>query len=140
MQPEPLTNDNWKKIVNHPASHQRGWPTFSFPLPPPPPINLNAQISHVVSPVQSSHDGKRLKIDVSQPVLDNRKVVASPSSPSTKSSKSVSSRLHIKYDCSHVINAIHPRGSNQARATPEKSRGDNNEKRKYASHNNKYGF
>jgi hypothetical protein len=141
MQPEPPANDGWQEIVNQPASHHHGWPTISFPLPPPPPpINPNAQISHVVSPVQSSHASKRLKTGVPQPVLDNRKATASPSSPSTESSKSVSSRLHLKHDCSHVINAIQPQGSNQPRATPEKSRGDNSEKRKYASHSNKYGF
>jgi len=62
-----------------------------------------------------------------------------PPSPSIKSSKYLSSRLHLKDECSHVINEIQPQGSNQPKATPEKSRGDNNEKRKYASHNNKYG-
>jgi hypothetical protein len=84
MQPEPPANDGWKEIVNQPTSHL-SWLAhclISLP-PPPPPINPNAQISHVVSPVQSSHASKRLKTDIPQPVLDNGKEVASPSSPST---------------------------------------------------------
>jgi hypothetical protein len=59
---------------------------MSFPLPPP--VNTNVQIFHVVSPVQSSHASKRLKIDIPQPMQDKRKTFASPSSPSTYSSKS----------------------------------------------------
>jgi hypothetical protein len=91
IQPEPPTNDGWQEIFNQPTSHHHGWPIVSLALPPPPPpINLNAQIPHVVSPVQSLHASKRLKIDVPQPVLDNGKAVASPSSPSTDSSESVS--------------------------------------------------
>jgi hypothetical protein len=70
------------------VSHHRGWPNLS--LPPPPPVNPNVQIAPVHSPVQSSHDSKRLKMDVSH-VKDKGKVVSSPSSPSNDSSKSVSS-------------------------------------------------
>jgi hypothetical protein len=95
----------------------------------PPPVNPNAQISHVVSPVQSSHANKKLKTDIPQPVQDKGKAVASPSSSSKESSKSVSSRLHLKDDFSHVINAIQPQGSNQPKAATEKSREDNSEKR-----------
>jgi hypothetical protein len=71
---------------------------------------------------------------------DKGKAVASPSSPSDDSSKSVSSRMHLKDDCSHVISEIQPQGSNQPRATSGKSKGDNSEKRKIASQSGKYGF
>jgi hypothetical protein len=137
MQPEVPANDGWKEIVNPVVSHHRGWPNLS--LPPPPPVNPNVQISPVHSPVQSSHASKRLKTDVPH-VQDKGKVVASPSSPSNDSSKSVSSRMHLKDDCSHVISEIQPQGSNQPRATSGKSKGDNSDKRKIASQSGKYGF
>jgi hypothetical protein len=41
-------------------------------------------------------------------VQDKGKVVASPSSPSNDSSKFMSSRMHMKDDCSHVISEIQP--------------------------------
>jgi hypothetical protein len=44
-------------------------------------------------------------------VQDKGKVVASPSSPSSDSAKSVSSRMHLRDDCSHVISEIKPQGS-----------------------------
>ena len=71
---------------------------------------------------------------------DKDKADASPSSPSNDSSKSVSSRIHLKDDCSHVISEIQPQGSNQPRATFGKSKGDNNDKRKIVSQSAKYGF
>jgi hypothetical protein len=52
----------------------------------------------------------------------------------------MSSDLHLKDECSHVIRAIQAQGSNQPRDTQENSNGDNNEKRKYASQRSKYGF
>jgi hypothetical protein len=72
-------------------------------LPLPPHVNSNVQIARAISPAQTSHASK------------TGKEVASPSSPSTNSSKLVSSRLHLKDDCSHVINKIQPQGSNQPR-------------------------
>jgi hypothetical protein len=63
---------------------------------------------------------KDKKLDIRQLVQDKGKGMASPSSPSIESSKYVSSRLHLKYDFSHVINQIQPQGSNQPRATLEK--------------------
>jgi hypothetical protein len=110
MQPEVPANDGWQEIVHQSVSHHRGGPTVSFPLPPP--VNSNAQISHVVSSIQSSHANKRLKTYIPQPVQDKGKETASPSSPSTESSKYVSSRLHLKDDFSHVISEIQPQGSN----------------------------
>jgi len=118
MQPEVPASDGWKEIVHQPISHHRGWPTVSLPLKPL--INPKVQISPVVSPVQSSHTSKRLKTDIPQLVQEKGKTTTSPSSPSIESAKSVSSRLHLKDDCSHVINKIQPQGSNQ-RGLPKKS-------------------
>jgi hypothetical protein len=140
MQPEPPANDGWQEIVHQPVVHHHGWPTASFPLPPPPPPkNPISQADHVVSPVQSSHASKRLKNDVPKPMQDKGKGVATPSKSSKESSESVSSRLHLKDDCSHVISAVQPQGSNQPKAATERSKEDNSEKRPNASHS-KYGF
>jgi hypothetical protein len=138
LQPKVPANDGWKEIFHQPVSHHRSWPTMSLPIPPL--INPNVQISPSVSPVQSSHTSKRLKTDIPQPVQDKGKATSTPSIPSTESSKSVSSCLHLKDDCSHVISEMQPQRSNQPNATQEKSVGDNSEKRKYASQRNKYGF
>ena len=131
LQPEVPANDGWKEIVNPTVSHRRGWP--NMPLPLPPPVNPNVQIVRVDSPIQSSHASKRLKTDIPQPMQDKGKVVASPSSPSSDSSKSMSSCMHLKDDCSHVISEIHPQGSNQPHANSGKSKGDNSGKRKISS-------
>jgi hypothetical protein len=137
LQAEVPANDGWKEIVNPAVSHHCGWPNLS--LPPPPPVNPNVQIAPIDSPVQSSHASKRLKTNI--PLMqDKGKAVASHSSPSNDSSKSVFSRMHLKDDCSHVISEIQPQGSNQPRATSGKSKGDNSDKRKIASQSGKYGF
>jgi hypothetical protein len=109
-------------------------------LPLPPLVNPNVHISPVDSPVQSSHDSKRLKDDIPQLVQDKGKIIVSPSYPSNDSSKSVSSRMHLKDDYSHAIIEIHPQGSNQPQATFEKLKGNNSEKRKISSQSGKYGF
>jgi hypothetical protein len=80
------------------------------------------------------------KIDIPQPVQDKGKAVASPSSPSNDSSKSLSCHMHLKDDCSHVIREIQPQGSKLPHATSENSKGNNNEKGKIASQSGKYGF
>jgi hypothetical protein len=72
-------------------------------------------------------------------MLDKGKIVATHSNSCKGSAKSVSSRLHIKDDCYHVISAVQPKGSNQLKATIENSKGDSSEKRPNASHS-KYGF
>jgi hypothetical protein len=128
MQPEVSSTDGWQEISNLVVSHHLGWPNSS--LPPPPPVNPNVQISLMHSPVQSSHASKMLKTDVPH-VQYKIKVVSSPSSPSNDSSKYVSSCMHVKDDFSHVISEIQPQGSNQPRATSRKSKGDNNDKRKF---------
>jgi hypothetical protein len=71
---------------------------------------------------------------------DKGKFVASPSYPSNDSSKSMSSHMHLKDDCSHVISEIQPQGSNQPRATSVKSKGNSSDKRKIVSQSGKYGF
>jgi hypothetical protein len=55
---------------------------------------------------------------------DKGKVVAAPSSPSSDSAKSVSSHMHLRDDCSHVISEIKPQGSTQPKANSRKSKGD----------------
>jgi hypothetical protein len=75
MQPEPPVNDGWQEIVHQYVAHHQVWPTMSLPLPPPPmPKNPNAQVDHVVSPVQYCHASKRIKTDVPKPGLDKGKI------------------------------------------------------------------
>jgi hypothetical protein len=73
-------------------------------------------------------------------VHDKGKVVAAPSSPSSDSAKSVSSRMHLRDDFSHVISEIKPQGSTQPKANLGKSKGDRRKKGKIASQSGKYGF
>jgi hypothetical protein len=131
-------NDGWHEIVHPTVSHHHGWPKFSLP-PPPPPVNPNAQISPTHSLVQSSHANKRLKTKVHH-VHDKGKADVTPSSPSSDSTKSVSSRMRLRDDCSRVISEIEPQGSTQPKAISGKSKGDNNEKGIFASQSGKYGF
>jgi hypothetical protein len=72
--------------------------------------------------------------------LIKEKPCAAPSSPSNGSNKSVSSRMHLRDDCSHVINEIKPKGSAHPKANSGKSRGDNNNQGRVASQTGKYGF
>jgi hypothetical protein len=71
---------------------------------------------------------------------DKGKFVVAPSSPSRDSTKSVSSCMHLRDDCSHVISEIKPKVSTQPKANSEKSKGDSNNKGKIASQSGKYGF
>jgi hypothetical protein len=68
------------------------------------------------------------------------KTIVSPSSPSNVSDKSVSSQMHLRDDCSHVINDIRHKGSAQPKENLEKSKGDNNNQGKITSQSGKYGF
>jgi hypothetical protein len=83
-----------------------------FP-PPPPPFNPNTQIDRVTSPVQSSHASKRLKTAIPELEIDKGKGVANLSKSSKDSSKSMSSHVHLKDSCSHVISEIQPQDSIQ---------------------------
>jgi hypothetical protein len=71
---------------------------------------------------------------------DKGKSIASPSSPSSDSTKLVSSRMHFRDDCSHVISEIKPQGSTQPKANSGNSKGDSRNKGKIASQSGKYGF
>jgi hypothetical protein len=137
LQPEVPKNDGWQEIVHPTVSQHRGWPNLS--LPAPPPINQIVQAAPVHSPVQSSHASKRLKTEAHH-APDKGKAIAAPSSPSNGSDKSVSSQMHLRDDCSHVINEIRPKGSAQPKENSERSKGDNNNKGKIASQSGKYGF
>jgi hypothetical protein len=137
LKPEVLENDRWQEIVHLAVSQHCGWPNLS--LPAPSPINQIVQAAPVHSPVHSSHASKRLKTE-SHHAPDKGKSIASPSSPSNGSDKSVSSRIHLRDDCSHVISEIRPKGSAQPKANSERSKGDINNKGKIASQSGKYGF
>jgi hypothetical protein len=91
------------------------------------------------SPVQSTHASKWFNTNVPH-VQDKGKAPTSPSSPSNDSSKSVSSCMNLKDDCSHVISEINPQGSNQPKSISGKSKGENNDRRKISSQSGKYGF
>jgi hypothetical protein len=70
--------------------------------------------------------------------------VANPSKYSKHSFEFVSSHIHIKDDCSHVISEIHSQGSHQWKVVAEDksemgSKGGSSGKRQNVSHN-KYGF
>jgi hypothetical protein len=138
LQPEVPENDGWQEIVHPTVSQHRGWPNLSLPAPPPP-VNQIVQAAPAHSPVQSSHARKRLKTEAHH-APDKGKVVVAPSSPSNDSAKSVSSCMHLRDDCSHVISEIRPKGSTQPKENSEKSKGDNNNKGKIASQSGKYGF
>jgi hypothetical protein len=108
LQLEVLENDGWKEIVHPTISQHRGRPNLS--LPAPPPINQIVQDALVHSPIQSSHASKMLKTEAHH-ALDKGKDTIAPSSPSNDFDKSVSSRMHLRDDCSHVISDIRPKGS-----------------------------
>jgi hypothetical protein len=130
-------NDRWQDIVHLIVSQHHGWPNLS--LPSPLPINQISQDAPFHSLVQSSHSRKRLKIEASH-APDKGKGTTAPSSLSNGSDKFVSSGMHLRDDCSHVINEIRPKGSAQPKENSEKSKGDNNNQGKIASQSGKYGF
>jgi hypothetical protein len=138
LQPKVPENDGWQEIVHPTVSQHCGWPNLSLPGPPPP-FNPIVQISPTHSPVRSFHTSKRVKTETHH-AHDKGKFVAAPSSPSSDSAKSVSSRMHLRDDCSHVISEIKSKGFTQPKANSEKSKGDNNNKGKIASQSGKYGF
>jgi hypothetical protein len=138
LQPEVPENDGWQEIVHQAVSHHRGWTNLSLP-PPPPLVNPNVQITLAHSPVHSSHASKQLKTEAHH-VHDQGKVVAAPSSPSSDSTKSISSYIHLRDDRSHVISEIKPQGSTQPKAISRKSKGEISDKGRIASQSGKYGF
>jgi hypothetical protein len=68
------------------------------------------------------------------------KTKVNPLSPSSDSTKSMSSCMHLRDDFSHVISEIKPQGSTQPKANSRKSKGDNSDRRRIASQSGKYGF
>jgi hypothetical protein len=108
-------------------------------FPAPPPLNPIVQPAPNHFPVKSSHASKGLKTDAHH-ALDKGKSIAAPSSPSNDFDKSVSSRMHLGDNCSHVINEIRPKGSAQPKENLGKSRGDNNNQGRIPSQTEKYGF
>jgi hypothetical protein len=137
LQPEVPENDGWKDIFHPTVSQHHGWPNLS--LPTPPPVNQIVQDALVHSPVQSSHARKRLKTEAHH-ASDKGKAIVAPSSPSNDSAKSVSSRMHLRDDCSHVISEIRPKGSIKPKENSKRSKGDSSNKGKIASQSGKYGF
>jgi hypothetical protein len=125
-----LKNDGWQEIFHSTVSQHCGWPNLS--LPSPPPMNPIVQDAPDHSPVQSSHASKRLKTEAHH-ALDKEKSIATPSSPSNGSDKSMSSQMYLRENCSHVISEIRPKSSAQPKANSGKSRGDNNNQGKVAS-------
>jgi hypothetical protein len=79
-----------------------------------------------------SFSSKRLKTEAHH-APNKGKTTTAPSSPSNDSDKSMSSCMHLKDDCSHVINKIRPKGSTQPKANSERLKDDSNNKRKIAS-------
>jgi len=71
---------------------------------------------------------------------DKRKDDATSSSPSSDSAKSISSRMHLRDDCSHVISEINPKDSTHTKDNSRSSKGDNNNKGKITSQSGKYSF
>jgi hypothetical protein len=104
-----------------------------------PPSNQNIQISPGHSPIQYFHARKRLKTKAHH-MHDKGKDDAAPSSHSSDSSNFVSSCMHLRDDCSHVISEINPKGSTQPKDNSNKSKGDRNNKGKIASQSGKYSF
>jgi hypothetical protein len=137
LQPKVPKNDGWKDIFHLEVSQHRGWHNLS--LPAPFPINLIVQVAPVHSPVQSSHARKWLKTEAHH-ALDKGKSIVAPSSPFNGSDKSMSSWMHLRDGCFHVINKIRPKGSTQPKENSGKSKGDNNNQGKIASQSGKNGF
>jgi hypothetical protein len=71
---------------------------------------------------------------------DKGKAITTPSSPSNDSDKSVSSRMHLRDDFSHVISEMNPNGSTQPKANSKRLKVDSNDKGNIASQTKKYGF
>jgi hypothetical protein len=120
LPPEVPENDEWPKNFHPTISQHRGWPNLS-PASPPLTVNPNVHISPTHLPVQSSNTSKRLKTEAHH-MHDKGKYVASPSSPSSDSAKSISSHIHLRDDYSHVINEIKPQGSTEPKANLGKSK------------------
>ena len=52
----------------------------------------------------------------------------------------MSSWMHLRDDCSHMISGIKPKGFAQPKENSGKSRGDSSNQGRITSHTGKYGF
>jgi hypothetical protein len=138
LQLEVPENGGWQEIFHPTVSQHCGWPNLSL-LAPPLPVNPIFQASPTHSPIKSSHASNRLKIEAHH-APNKGKVVGAPSSPLNDSAKPVSSRMHLRDDCSHVISEIMPKVSTHSKANSGKSRGDSSNKGRISSQSGKYGF
>ena len=89
--------------------------------------------------VGMSYSNKRLKTEACYASV-KEKVVTTPSAFLDNSDKSVSSHMHWKDDCSHVINKMRLKDSTQRKAGSEGLKDDSINKGKIASQTGKYGF
>jgi hypothetical protein len=71
---------------------------------------------------------------------DKGKSIVDPSSLSNGSNKSMSSRMHLRDDFSHVISDIRPKGSAKPKENSKRSKDDSINKGNIASQSGKYGF
>jgi hypothetical protein len=69
-----------------------------------------------------SYSNKRLKTEAHY-THDKGKATTTPSSPSNDSDKSLSSRMKLRDDFSHVINEISPKGSTQPKENSKSLKG-----------------
>ena len=74
-----------------------------------------------------SYSNKRLKTEAHY-APDKGKATTAPSSPSNDYDKSVSSRMHLRENLSHVISEIKPKGYTLPKANSERLKADRNEK------------
>jgi hypothetical protein len=89
--------------------------------------------------VKSSHARKRLKTKAHH-AFDKGKSIVAHSSPSNGFEKSMSSQMHLRDDCSHVISDIRPKCSAQPKENSGKSKGDSSDQGTVASQTRKYVF
>jgi hypothetical protein len=130
LQPKVPENDGWQEIVHPTVSQHRGWPNLT--LPAPPTFNPIVQDAPNHSPVQSFYTSKILNTEAHY-AFDKGKSIATPSSPSNDSDKSVSSWMHLRDNCSHVISEINPKEFAQPKDNSRKLRGDNINQGRFAS-------
>ena len=79
-----------------------------------------------------SYSNKRLKTEAHYAPVKG-KAITTPFSPSNDFGKLLSSRMQLRYDFSHVITEISPKGSTQSKENLEILKGDSNNKGKIAS-------
>jgi hypothetical protein len=86
-----------------------------------------------------SYSNKRLKIEAHYAPVKGKATTA-PSAPSNDSDKSMSSHMHWRGDCSHMINEMTLKDSTQPKAGSKGLKDDSNNKGNIASQTGKYGF